>query len=87
MTAYLRCTVTGDGVGPCYLDDHDAVEAAASSEFLQVETRMAGGNPWFPRQHGLRRGVVVDGQWSSYVALKLDRLEREFLAAVRPGLG
>jgi hypothetical protein len=82
MPAYLHCTVTGEPVSPCYLDNGDAGRALGSSELLTVDTWMAG-RAFFPKRQGLRRGMVVDIQWAWTVRQQVEKLMREFQAAVR----
>lgn len=84
MAAYLRCSITGEGVSPYWLSNKDAEIAKGSSELLVVDSFTGAGAPWFPRQPGLaRRRAVMDGQWRGYVGLRVERLMAEFHAAIR----
>lgn len=83
MAAYLRCSVTGEGVSPYYLDAEDAEEARGSSELLVVDSWTGAGAPWFPRRHSLRRGPVLDGQRATFNERRVERLIAEFHAACR----
>lgn len=83
MAAYLRCSVTGDGVSPYWLNEKDTEAAKGSSELLVVDSFAGAGAPWFPRQPGLaRRRAVMDGQWPGYVGLRVERLISQFLAEI-----
>lgn len=74
MAAYLRCSVTGEVVSACHLDDADAERALGTSELLRVDSRWAG-DAHFPRRAGIGRQVVRDVSWPTAAGQRLGRHE------------